>query len=63
MIEKLKYNAGEIVHLTGLIDKINEIADAVNGIAKESNSHKHDHDYFHDDCGLCQIEKAEFDKL
>ena len=24
--------------------------------------HKHDHEYYHDDCGLCQIEKAEYAK-
>ena len=23
--------------------------------------HKHDHDYFHEDCGLCQIEKSQYE--
>lgn len=24
--------------------------------------HKHDHEYFHDDCTLCQIEKRDYAK-
>ena len=29
---------------------------------REPSPHKHDHDYFHDDCGLCQMEKDEQEK-
>lgn len=25
--------------------------------------HNHDHDYFHEDCGLCQIEKGHWEKF
>lgn len=28
----------------------------------EAAKHKHDHDYFHDDCGMCQSEKQRYKK-
>jgi Ni,Fe-hydrogenase I large subunit len=32
-------------------------------ILKHHPPHKHDHNYYHDDCGLCQIEKHDYTKI
>ena len=38
-------------------------AHLIDMLLKANPPHRHDHDYFHDDCGLCQMEKDKYEKF
>jgi hypothetical protein len=42
-------------NLSGYIIKLHRL------IERLCPKHQHDHDYWHDDCGLCQMEKQQYD--
>ena len=30
---------------------------------EKNHKHNHDHEYYHDDCGWCQVEKADWERI
>lgn len=43
-----------------IIEEDNKVL--IKEILRLSPKHKHDHEYFHDDCGLCLMEKDEWEE-